>query len=185
MSHSRPSSTAPPTWTPRWPANARRPSALTDAADAAEAAERARADASQAADLAARAAADAGFRDLDAARQARRPAQWRAAADHRIRDHEARANAVAELLAHPDLDVALDPPADVAGASDAVAAERTAHDEAVTAQGLARGKAEQLAAARPRPRVAKSTRCAPKAPKPTRRAGSRTSRPGRARTRCG
>ena len=119
--------------------------ALTEAADAAEAAERARADASQAADLAARAAADAGFQDLDAARQARRPAEWRAAADLRIRDHEARANAVAELLAHPDLDVALDPPADVAGASDAVEAARTAHDEAVTAQGLARGKAEQLA----------------------------------------
>ena len=52
---------------------------------------------------------------------------------------------MAELLAHPDLDVALDPPADVAGASDAVEAARTAHDEAVTAQGLARGKAEQLA----------------------------------------
>ena len=119
--------------------------ALTEAADAAEAAERARADASQAADLAARAAADAGFPDLESARQARRPAQWRAAAAHRIRDHEARANAVAELLAHPDLDVALDPPADVAGASDAVAAERNAHDEAVTAQGLARGRAEQLA----------------------------------------
>ena len=119
--------------------------ALTDAADAAEAAERARTDASQAADLAARAAADAGFQDLDAARQARRPTQWRADEDDRIRDHEARAKAVAELLAHPDLDVALDPPADVAGASDAVEAARTAHDQAVTAQGLARGKAEQLA----------------------------------------
>jgi len=119
--------------------------ALTEAADAAEAAGRAGAAASQAAALAARAAADAGFRDLDAARQARRPAEWRAAADLRIRDHEARANAVAELLAHPDLDVALDPPADVAGASDAVTAARTAHDEAVTAHGLARGKAEQLA----------------------------------------
>jgi DNA repair protein SbcC/Rad50 len=119
--------------------------ALTEAADAAEAAERARADAARAADLADRAAADAGFADLDAARQARRPAEWRTVADQRIRDHEARANAVAELLAHPDLDVALDPPADVAGASDAVEAARTAYDEAVTALGLARGKAEQLA----------------------------------------
>ena len=123
--------------------------ALTEAADAAEAAGRARADASLAAGLAARAAADAGFQDLDAARRARRPAEWRAAADLRIRDHEARANAVAELLAHPDLDVALDPPADVAGASDAVEVARTAHDEAVTAQGLARGKAEQLAVLAP------------------------------------
>ncbi len=119
--------------------------ALADAADAAEAAERARADAGQAADQAARAAADAGFQDLDAARRARRPAEWRATADQRIRDHEARANAVAELLAHPDLDVALDPAADVAGASVAVEAARTAHDAAVTAQGLARDKADQLA----------------------------------------
>jgi DNA repair protein SbcC/Rad50 len=118
--------------------------ALTEAADAAEAAERARADVGRAADLAARAAADAGFPDLDAARQARRPADWRAAADHRIRDHEARASAAAELLAQPDLDVALDPPADVAGATDAVEAARTAHDEAVTALGIAGGRAEQL-----------------------------------------
>jgi exonuclease SbcC len=119
--------------------------ALTQAADAAEAAERACFDASRATDHAARAAADAGFEDLDAARQAGRPAEWRKAADHRIRDHEARANAVAELLAHPDLDVALHPPADVAGASDEVEAARTAHDEAVTAQGLARDRADQLA----------------------------------------
>ena len=119
--------------------------ALTEAADAAEAAERAGFDASRAADLAARAATDAGFEDLDAARQAGRPAEWRKAADHRIRDHEARANAVAELLAHPDLDVALDPPADVAGASDEVERAGTAHDEVVTALGLARDRADQLA----------------------------------------
>jgi DNA repair protein SbcC/Rad50 len=119
--------------------------ALTVAADAAEAAERAEADAARAADLAARAAAEAGFADLDEAQHARRPAEWRAAADHRLRDHEARAKAVADLLAHPDLDVPLDPPADLAGASAAVEAARTAHDEAVAAQDRARHKAEQLA----------------------------------------
>ena len=37
----------------------------------------------------------------------------------------------------------------MAGASDAVEVARTAHDEAVTAQGLARGKAEQLAVLAP------------------------------------
>jgi DNA repair protein SbcC/Rad50 len=119
--------------------------ALTAAADAAEAAERARADADRAGDLAAKAATEAGFQDPDDARRALRPAEWRAAADHRIRDHEARAKAVAELLALPDLDVALDPPADVAGAAAAAEAARTAHDEAVAAQDRARHKAEQLA----------------------------------------
>ena len=119
--------------------------ALNAAAEAVEAAERADADAIRAVGLAAGAAAEAGFGDLDAARDARRPAEWRAAADHRIRDHEARAKAVAELLAQTDLDVPLDPPADVAGAAAAVEAALTAHDNAVDAQGLARHKAEQLA----------------------------------------
>ncbi len=118
---------------------------LTAAAEAAEAAERAESDASQAADLAAKAATGAGFADTGDARHARRPAEWRAAADRRIRDHDARAKAVTALLADPDLDVPLDPPADVAAAGAAVAAAREAHDEAVAAQGLARGKAEQLA----------------------------------------
>jgi exonuclease SbcC len=123
--------------------------ALTAAADAAEATARAQADASRAADLAARAAGEADFGDLDEARHARRAADFRRAADRGIRDHEASTRAVAELLADPDLDVPLDPPADVAGAMAAVEAARKLHDDAVAAHDRARHKAEQLAALAP------------------------------------
>jgi exonuclease SbcC len=119
--------------------------ALTAAADAADTTARATRDASRAGDLAAQAAADAGFGGLDAVRQALRDTAWRAAADKAIREHEASARAVAELLADPDLDVALDPPADVTGAQVAVEAASKAHDDAVAAYDRARHKAEQLA----------------------------------------
>ena len=119
--------------------------ALIAAADAADATARAGNDARRAADVAARAAAEAGFADLDAARQARRDAAWRAAADQAIREHEASALAVADLLADPDLDVPLDPPADLAGAQALVEAARKAHDDAVAAYDRAQHKAEQLA----------------------------------------
>jgi DNA repair protein SbcC/Rad50 len=124
--------------------------ALTAAADAADATARARLDASRAAALAVRAAAEAGFRDLDEARHARRATDFRRTADRDIRDHEARARAVAELLADPDLDVPLDPPADLAGALVAVEADRKAHDDAVAAYDRAQHKAEQLADLAPR-----------------------------------
>ena len=65
--------------------------------------------------------------------------------DRDIREHEARARAVAELLADPDLDVALDPAADVTGATAAVDAARQAYDEAVAALDRAKHKADQLA----------------------------------------
>jgi DNA repair protein SbcC/Rad50 len=114
------------------------------AADAADAAARAETDARRAADRALRAAARAGFGTLDAVRAALRDDGWREAADQAIGDHEASVKATAELLADPDLDVLLDPPADVAGALSAVEAARTAHDEAVAAAGRARDQAEQL-----------------------------------------
>jgi DNA repair protein SbcC/Rad50 len=119
--------------------------ALTAAADAADATARAAADATRAAGLAARAAADAGFDGLDAARQALRDTTWRSTADQAIRQHEASARAVAGLLADPDLDVALDPPADVTGAQVTVEAASKAHDDAVAAYDRAAHKAEQLA----------------------------------------
>src|SRR5439155_196391 len=90
--------------------------ALAAAADAADATRRAEDDTRRACDLAVQAAAEAGFADLEAARRAQRDAPWRATADQAIREHEASSRAVAELLADPDLDVALDPPADLAGA---------------------------------------------------------------------
>jgi DNA repair protein SbcC/Rad50 len=118
---------------------------LGAAADAADATARAEADASRAADLAAKAATEVGFTDPEAARQARRAADWRTRADRSIRDHEAAARAVAELLADPDLDVPLDPPADVDGTTAAAADVRGAHDDALAAHDRAQHKAEQLA----------------------------------------
>ena len=118
---------------------------LTAAADAADATTRAAEDTRRAADLAATAAAEAGFGNPGEARDARRAAGFRQAADRDIREHEARAGAVAELLADPDLDVPLDPPADVTGATAAVDAARQAYDEAVAARDRAQHKADQLA----------------------------------------
>ena len=124
--------------------------ALIAAADAADAVARAEQTASGAQDRALRAAATAGFPDLDAVRDAQRPAGWRATADQDIRAHEASAKANAELLADRDLDVPADPPADLAGALIAVDAARQAHDDALAASRLARHRAEQLAELAPR-----------------------------------
>ena len=124
--------------------------ALNAAAEAADATARAEADAARAAAQAVRAAADAGFAGPDAVRDALRTTDWRTAADQAIRDHEASAHAVAELLADPDLDVALDPPADLPGASAAVDAARKQYDDAVAADDRAAHRAEQLADLAPR-----------------------------------
>jgi DNA repair protein SbcC/Rad50 len=119
--------------------------ALIAAADAADATGRAEQDARRAQADAVQAAAEAGFADLEAVRRARRDAAWRTATDQAIREHEASARAVDDLLADPDLDVPLDPPADLAGAQVAVEAARKAHDDAVAAYDRAQHKAEQLA----------------------------------------
>jgi exonuclease SbcC len=124
--------------------------ALNAAAEAADATARAEADAQRAAAQAARAAAEAGFDDLDAVRDALRAADWRADADQAIRDHEASFRAVADLLADPDLDVVLDPRADLPGATADVDAARKQHDDAVAAYDRATHKAEQLAGLAPR-----------------------------------
>jgi exonuclease SbcC len=123
--------------------------ALTAAADAAEAAARAEADARRAAEMAAKAATEAGFQDPADARHACRAADWRKEADRSIRDHEARAKVVAELLADPELDVPLDPPADVDDATAAVEAGRDQLDEALAAHDRAQHRAEQLAGLAP------------------------------------
>jgi DNA repair protein SbcC/Rad50 len=124
--------------------------ALIAAADAADAVARAEQTASGAQDRALQVAATAGFPDLDAVRDAQRPAGWRATADQDIRAHEASAKANAELLADPDLDVPADPPADLAGALIAVDVASQAHDDALAASRLARHRAEQLAELAPR-----------------------------------
>ncbi|HEX6525525.1 MAG TPA: SMC family ATPase [Streptosporangiaceae bacterium] len=123
--------------------------ALTTAADAAEAAARAVRDATRTREAAQRAAADAGFPDVAAATAAQRDSAWRAAADRAVREHESSAVAVAGLLASADLDVPLDPPADVTGAAQAAELASQAYDEAVATQARAQRKAEQLAALAP------------------------------------
>ena len=119
--------------------------ALFAAADAADAAARAAAAARDAQDRALAAAAAAGFSDLDAAKDAHRPPGWRDATDQAIRDHDGSAKAAAELLSDPELDIATDPPADVAGTRAAVDAARQAHEDALAAHDRACHKAGQLA----------------------------------------
>ena len=118
---------------------------LIAAADAADTTARATEDGRRAQADAVQAAAEAGFADLDAVRRAGRDAAWRTTTDQAIREHEASARAVGDLLADPDLDVPLDPPADLAGTQAAVEAARNAHDDAVAAYDRAQHKAEQLA----------------------------------------
>ncbi len=118
---------------------------LIAAADAADDLARAEQAARLARERAVAAALAAGFADTDAVREAQRPADWRAAAEQDITSHESSVKAAAELLADPDLDVALDPPADLDGTAGALEAARHAHDEAVGAQDRARHRAAQLA----------------------------------------
>jgi exonuclease SbcC len=61
-----------------------------------------------------------------------------------------KAAAVADLLADPDLGIALDPPAPVEETAAATMAAQQAHDEANTAYGTARYRAGQLALLNPR-----------------------------------
>jgi exonuclease SbcC len=119
--------------------------ALGAAADAADATARAVAAAERAGDLAAQAAVEAGFADTDAVRRALREASVRIAADQAIREHDAAVRAVTELLADPELDVPIEPPADVAGAIAAAEAARKLYDDALAACDRATHKAEQLA----------------------------------------
>jgi DNA repair protein SbcC/Rad50 len=123
--------------------------ALTLAADAADATARAVRDAGRAADLAAQAATAAGFAGLDAVRQAWQDAAWRSTTDQAIREYEAKTRAVAEQLADPELDVALDPPADLAGAQAGVDAAGKVHDDALRVSDRARHRADQLAGLAP------------------------------------
>jgi len=118
---------------------------LAAAASAAEATAAAVREAKRADDEAGRAARDAGFAGTPAARAALRPAEWRAAQQDAIRAHEDAVSAVAQQLADPELDVPLDPPADVAGAEAVVSQAQQGYDEAVSRHGQATQKAAALA----------------------------------------
>ncbi len=67
----------------------------------------------------------------------------------RLADALLTAAAVADLLADPDLDVTLDPPAPVAEAAEAASSAQQAYDAANTAYGTSRHRVEQLALLRP------------------------------------
>ena len=123
--------------------------ALEAAATAADAAVAAARDTERAGGEAVRAAAGAGFPDVAAARAASRPAEWRSAQQKKIRAHEDEVTAVGTQLADPDLDVALDPPADLAGAEEKVSQAGGAYDEAVSRLAQARDKAATLAGLAP------------------------------------
>jgi exonuclease SbcC len=118
---------------------------LIAAADAADDLARAEQAARLTRERAVAAALAAGFADTGAVREAQRPAGWRAAAEQDITGHESSVKAAAELLADPDLDVALDPAADLDGTAVELEAARHAHDEAVGAQDRARHRVAQLA----------------------------------------
>ncbi len=124
--------------------------ALAAAAGAAEATVAAATAAEQAGAEAVRAAAGAGFADVAAARSAWRAPEWRAAQQEAIRAEETEAAAVGTQLAGPDLDVPLEPPADLAGAQESVRRAAERHDEAVTMLGRASDRSVTLAGLVPR-----------------------------------
>jgi DNA repair protein SbcC/Rad50 len=126
------------------------------AADAADAAARAGQDAQAARQRAAQAALAGGFGPaaadaVAAARAAGRDAGWRKEAAASIKRHDAETEAVASLLADPDLAaVELDPPAPVAETAEIAVQAQQAHDAAAAAYGTARHTVEQLTDLQPR-----------------------------------
>ena len=146
--------------------------ALIGAADAADESTRTAAEARDATERAIHAALGAGFgaaratgdlggdpagrdaiaagRDAIAAgRAAFRDQAWRADAAERISRHDAEAEAVASLLADPDLEVELDPAAPVTERTEATQRAQRAQDEAVDTHAKARHRSEQLSLLEP------------------------------------
>jgi exonuclease SbcC len=117
---------------------------LAVAADAADATARTAHEASDAHDRSVSKAAEAGFGDPGEARTAFRTQQRRAEAADRIKRHETETETVASLLADPELDVPLDPPAPVAARTEAADEAQRAHAAAVGAHGKAGHTAGQL-----------------------------------------
>jgi DNA repair protein SbcC/Rad50 len=118
--------------------------ALTAAADAADDDARAAEVVSRAGEAVAIAAEQAGFADVAAVRAALREPGWRTAADTRIREHEGAVAAVATQLADPELDVPLEPPANVDDEVRAAGQAGLRHEAAVADLARAQRKADQL-----------------------------------------
>ena len=129
--------------------------ALAAAGDAADETARTRAEQAAARERAVCAATAAGFgadgsdEPITAARRAFYDDAWRRDAADQIARHEAEAEAVATLLADPDLDVQPEPPAPVEERAEAAGAAQQAHDDAVDAHGRAQDRAAQLSLLQP------------------------------------
>ena len=124
--------------------------ALAAAASAAEATVSAAAAAELAETEAALGAAGATFAGVAEARAAWRSPDWRTAQQQAIHALDTEAAAVDVQLAAPDLDVPLDPPADLAGAQEAVRIAAERHDEAVAVLDRAGHRSATLAGLVPR-----------------------------------
>ncbi|HEY5399767.1 MAG TPA: AAA family ATPase [Trebonia sp.] len=123
--------------------------AVSEAADAADDTARTAAEAQDAIERAVRAAAEEGFPAIATAKAALHDARWRRAAAEQISAHEVETKSVADLLADPDLDVALDPAAPVAETT--AAAEAAQHQYGVTtgAHATADRTADELSKLKP------------------------------------
>ena len=119
--------------------------ALAAAARAAEATVLAAAAADQAAAEAEQAATGAGFPDTAAAQAAFREPAWCTEQTETLREQEADVANVDAQLADPDLDVPLEPPADVAAAQQLVVGAAADHDAAVRRHEGASARADGLA----------------------------------------
>jgi exonuclease SbcC len=91
------------------------------------------------------AATEAGFADAAAAQAASRSADWRRDAEDSLHAAATDAAAIDTQLADPDLDVPLDPPADLATTQEMVQEAATAHDGAVRQHQGASARAAELA----------------------------------------
>jgi exonuclease SbcC len=123
--------------------------AVSEAADAADDAARTAAEAQNAIERAVRGAADEGFPATETAKAAWRDAQWRRAAGEQISTHEVETKSVADLLADPDLDVALEPAAPVAETAAEAEAAQHQYGVATGAHATARQTDDELSKLRP------------------------------------
>jgi len=123
--------------------------ALAEAARATEATRAAATAAGLAEAEAGQAATGAGFPDAAAARAAGREPDWRSARQRELRTHEDEVVRVDGQLADPELDVALEPAADLATAQAVTAGASGRHDAAVGEHRRASDRATALAGLAP------------------------------------
>jgi exonuclease SbcC len=123
--------------------------ALSKAADAADDTARTAAEAQDATERAVSAAAEEGFAATETAKAALHDARWRRSAADQISAHEVETKSAADLLADPDLDVALDPAAPVAETTAAAETAQLEYSDATGAHATARQTADELAELRP------------------------------------